>query len=98
MSYRSYWTRVVLDVLKEHKGNLSIKDISEMTAIRGDDIIKTLESLNLIKYWKGDHIISVTPRIIEEHLKTVTMQKNIFIDSTRLHWIPYNIREQTGKK
>ena len=23
----------------------------------------------LIKYWKGDHIISVTPRVIEEHLR-----------------------------
>jgi len=58
VSYRSYWTRVVLDVLQQHRGNLSIKDISELTAIRTDDIVKTLESLNLIKYWKvaiGSH-------------------------------------------
>ncbi|KAK9824356.1 hypothetical protein WJX72_009663 [[Myrmecia] bisecta] len=98
VSYRSYWTRVVLDVLREHKGNLSIKDISEMTAIRTDDIVKTLESLNLIKYWKGDHIISVTPRIIEEHLKTVTTQKTIAIDADKLHWTPFMAAPLPTKK
>jgi hypothetical protein len=34
-----------------------------------DDVVKTLESLSLIKYWKGDHIISVTHKIVEDHLK-----------------------------
>lgn len=34
-----------------------------------DDVVKTLESLSLIKYWKGDHIISVTQKIVDEHLK-----------------------------
>lgn len=52
MSYRSYWTRVVLQALEVQRGNLSVKDISELTAIRPDDIVKTLESLSLIKYWK----------------------------------------------
>ena len=123
VSYRSYWTREILEVLKDHKASLSIKDISDKTAIRtggwlggpgdwrervaadvgagaggrarclhvpvgrrtpwceyklkcpctasppADDVVKTLESLSLIKYWKGDHIISVTHKIVEEHLK-----------------------------
>jgi hypothetical protein len=25
LSYRGYWTRVLLDILKRHKGNISIK-------------------------------------------------------------------------
>ena len=36
-----------------------------MTAIKTEDIISTLQSLSLIKYWKGQHIISVTPKVIE---------------------------------
>lgn len=39
--------------------------MSQMTAIKTEDIISTLQSLNLIKYWKGQHIISVTPKVIE---------------------------------
>jgi histone acetyltransferase MYST1 len=88
LSYRSYWKSVLLDILRKHKGNLSIKDLSKMTAIKPEDIISTLNSLNLLKYWKGQHIISVTPRIIEEHLKKSSKQE-MSIDPTRLHWTPY---------
>lgn len=98
VSYRSYWTRVVLDVLQQHRGNLSIKDISELTAIRTDDIVKTLESLNLIKYWKGDHIISCTVRIIDEHLKTMSPQRGIEIDVSRLTWKPPVTGQPPAKK
>lgn len=90
VSYRSYWTRCVLEALRDHRGAMSIKDISEATAIRADDVVKTLESLSLIKYWKGDHIISVTQKIIEEHLRTTAAQKNIDIDVARLHWTPFH--------
>lgn len=37
---------------------------------------------------QGDHIISVTPRIIDEHLKTMTSQRGIEIDTSRLKWKP----------
>ena len=89
VSYRSYWTRVLLDALREHKGNMAIKDLSEATAVRSDDVVRTLESLNCIKYWKGDHIIAATPRIIEEHLRSIENQKTIGIEVSRLHWTPY---------
>jgi histone acetyltransferase MYST1 len=86
VSYRSYWTRVILETLREHRSNLSIKDICDRTAIRPDDVVKTLESLSLIKYWKGDHIISVTQRIVEEHLRSISGQKNIEVDPSRMRW------------
>jgi histone acetyltransferase MYST1 len=87
LSYRSYWAQVLLEILRKHRGNLSIKDLSEMTAIKTEDIISTLQSLNLIKYWKGQHIICVTPKIVEEHLKQ--MQKNTLkIEPKNLHWAP----------
>lgn len=98
VSYRSYWTRVLLDMLREHRAHLSIKEIAELTAIRTDDIVKTLESLGLIKYWKGDHIISVTPRIIDEHIRTTANQKTIGIDTGKLHWTPYVVPQPGARK
>lgn len=95
VSYRSYWTRVILETLRDSgKSSLSIKDISDRTSIRTEDVVKTLEGLSLIKYWKGDHIISVTQKIIDEHLKTMTLQKNIDIDPARLRYDPIH----TGKR
>ena len=70
LSYRSYWASVLLKILQDYRGTLSIKDLSQMSAIKTEDIISTLQSLNLIKYWKGQHVICVTPRLIEEHLKS----------------------------
>ncbi|KAJ7569256.1 hypothetical protein O6H91_01G106100 [Diphasiastrum complanatum] len=88
VSFRSYWTHVLLESLREHGGNLSIKDLSLMTAIRSEDIVSTLQPLNLIRYWKGQHIISVSPKMLDEHLKNVTSQPNWVIDPAKLHWTP----------
>jgi len=100
LSFRSYWTEVLLDVLEKHRGNLSIKDISAMTAIKTEDIISTLQSLGLIKYWKGQHIISVTPKVIEEHLKHLSSKKGKRIDPKALHWTPpqFPINNNNNKK
>ena len=86
MSYRSYWTRKILQALHTRGHQLSIKDISEFTAIRTDDIVTSLQSLNLIKYWKGDHIVSVTPRVVDEHVRLIDDSKIIDVDASRLHW------------
>jgi len=87
LSFRSYWTEVLLDILHKHRGNLSIKDISCMTSIKTEDIINTLQSLGLIKYWKGQHIISVTPKVVQEHLKNLG-RKSRKVDTAKLHWVP----------
>jgi len=87
LSFRSYWTEVLLGILHKHRGNLSIKDISAMTSIKTEDIISTLQSLGLIKYWKGQHIISVTPKVVEEHVKNFGRQSRQ-IDPRLLHWAP----------
>ena len=37
------------------------------------------QSLNLVKYWKGQHVICVTPKLIEEHLRLAEFIKPIII-------------------
>lgn len=87
LSYRSYWTYVVLSTLQKHKvrartwpgsargaraaceldddhlrvppsallqdEHLSIKQLSSLTSLKVEDILSTLQSLGVIKYWKG---------------------------------------------
>eukprot|EP00753_Platysulcus_tardus_P007069 PLAT14810.1.p1 GENE.PLAT14810.1~~PLAT14810.1.p1 ORF type:complete len:437 (-),score=205.08 PLAT14810.1:73-1383(-) len=87
LSYRSYWTHVLLNVLHDCRGNLSIRDISNMTAIKTEDIISTLQALNLIKYWKGQHIISVSLKVITDHLAR-NKRKLLLCDPSKLTWEP----------
>lgn len=49
--------------------------LSQMTSITQSDIISTLQSLNMVKYWKGQHVICVTPKLVEEHLKSAQYKK-----------------------
>ncbi|KAH8023635.1 hypothetical protein HPB51_015131 [Rhipicephalus microplus] len=58
ISYRSYWKSVVLDYLRRFQGKgISIKDLSQETAISAYDIVSTLQSLGMLKYWKGRHLV-----------------------------------------
>ena len=42
-----------------------------MTSITQNDIITTLQSLNLVKYWKGQHVICVTPKVCVQKYDSV---------------------------
>lgn len=86
LSYRSYWTYAILILLKENASELSLKDLSTKTGIRPEDIISTLHSLNMIKFWKGQHIICVQKATVQQYLengKKLNLCKPEF-----LHWDP----------
>lgn len=75
--------------MRNFDGILSVKDLSEMTSIKHDDIISTLQSLNMIKYWRGQYVICVTPKVVEEHLKKSSSKKPILtVDPSRISWHP----------
>ncbi|XP_028156457.1 histone acetyltransferase Tip60 isoform X3 [Ostrinia nubilalis] len=90
LSYRSYWAQTILDILMHSKpvGDnekpiITINEICELTSIKKEDVISTLQNLNLINYYKGQYIISVN----QQHEKA--MEKRMLrIDPKCLHWTP----------
>merc|ERR1719245_256423 len=89
LSYRSYWSWVLLEILRDFRGTLSIKDLSTMTSITQPDIISTLQALNLVKYWKGQHVICVTPKLVEEHINCSEYKRpRLTVDTSALRWTP----------
>jgi histone acetyltransferase MYST1 len=71
ISYRSYWTHVLLTLLDDQKpeDNIQIKELCELTGIKAEDIISTLQSLDMIKVWKGQHVVYVRQDIISDFKK-----------------------------
>uniref|UniRef100_T1J7N6 Histone acetyltransferase n=1 Tax=Strigamia maritima TaxID=126957 RepID=T1J7N6_STRMM len=87
LSYRSYWSWVLLEILRDFRGTLGIKDLSEMTSIARSDIVNTLQTMNMVKYWKGQHVICVTPKLVEEHLKSAQFKRpRLTVDTSSLRW------------
>jgi histone acetyltransferase MYST1 len=132
LSYRSYWTHVLMNALKDNRASLSLRDLrcvlcvsslwragccllfvtlcplaapcsstkdvvravarspphpSRMTAIKIEDVISTLQSLNLIRYWKGQHVVVVTDKVIQEQLSALK-GKGVFCKPECLRWTP----------
>jgi MOZ/SAS family len=71
ISYRSYWKHILLHLLAEHdtSQDISIKDMSVQTGIKAEDIISTLQYLDMIKVWKGQHVVFVKQEVINTYLK-----------------------------
>lgn len=83
VSYRSYWWWVLLTVLEEQKidQNISVGELSRLSNIHVEDIISTFNTMQLIKYWKGelsvlwkklcngivagDHVVRAYRRVVE---------------------------------
>ena len=50
-----------------------MREISDYTKIQIDDIVLTLESMNLVKYWRGSYLLkNISQRLIENTLKQTT--------------------------
>lgn len=100
LSYRSYWSWVILEILRDVRGAVTIRDLSQMTSITHNDIVTTLQSLNMVKYWKGQHVICVTPKLVEEHLKSAQYKRpRLEVDISALRWTPPKKRlVKPGKK
>ncbi|KAM4635110.1 histone acetyltransferase KAT7-like isoform 1-T1 [Polymixia lowei] len=90
ISYRSYWKEVLLRYLNSFQGKeISIKEISQETAVNPVDIVSTLQSLQMLKYWKGKHLVLKRQDLIDDWKAKETKRGNSkTIDPTALKWTP----------
>ncbi|XP_046750169.1 histone acetyltransferase Tip60 [Diprion similis] len=94
LSYRSYWAHTILDILlnvkpvvENEKPQITINEICELTSIKKEDVISTLQNLNLINYYKGQYIVTLNRDIIQQHAAAME-KRQIGIDPKCLHWTP----------
>ncbi len=70
-----------------------------MPSIGSNDIISTLQTLNMVKYWKGQHVICVTPKLVDEHIRSAQYKRpTLTVDTLCLRWAPPRKVPKTTKK
>ncbi len=86
LGYRSYWSQVLVELLRnERSANISIYGISEKTMMKADDIIGTLQALNLIQYYEGQHIIDL------RRVSNMKMgSRGLPCDPSCIRWTPHS--------
>uniref|UniRef100_A0A803TX39 Histone acetyltransferase n=1 Tax=Anolis carolinensis TaxID=28377 RepID=A0A803TX39_ANOCA len=91
ISYRSYWKEVLLRYLHNFQGKeISIKEISQETAVNPVDIVSTLQALQMLKYWKGKHLVLKRQDLIDEWIAKEAKRSNSnkSMDPSCLKWTP----------
>ncbi|XP_069500921.1 histone acetyltransferase KAT5 isoform X1 [Ambystoma mexicanum] len=93
LSYRSYWSQTILEILMSLKSDngerpqITINEISEITSVKKEDVISTLQYLNLINYYKGQYILTLSEDIVDGHERAM-LKRILRIDSKCLHFTP----------
>lgn len=90
LGYRAFWKDYIVETLKivlDKKQQVSIDDIAKRTCMKTDDIVSTLQALNILKYYKGNHIICVTDQILDKHLSSIK-RRPYRIEPSKIQWTP----------
>uniref|UniRef100_A0A3Q3WUA1 Histone acetyltransferase KAT5 n=1 Tax=Mola mola TaxID=94237 RepID=A0A3Q3WUA1_MOLML len=92
LSYRSYWSQTILEILMDLKPDNGERpqitiEISEITSVKKEDVISTLQYLNLINYYKGQYILTLSEDIVDGHERAM-QKRHLRIDPKCLHFTP----------
>ncbi|KAI8367822.1 acyl-CoA N-acyltransferase [Choanephora cucurbitarum] len=66
LSYRAYWTETIVEVLLNSTEEITIEEISQRTSITTQDILHTLQNIGALKYYRGQHIICLGDKVVEQ--------------------------------
>lgn len=90
ISYRSYWRDILIEYMVDKvglNGSTTIEELSASTAFTTQDILGTLQAMNMLKYNAGQYIICLTGAAAERYEER--KKKNPHrIDPACLRWKP----------
>jgi histone acetyltransferase MYST1 len=95
ISYKSYWSHVLLEALAcmgkgKSKGKdgsqASIRDLALETGVCEEDVVSTLNDLSLLTHWKGQTIITVSKPVLDA--AKARARKVRLADPACLVWTP----------
>ena len=90
ISYKSYWSKTLINVLRKMGRQTSIEELSDMTGFQTQDIIWALQNLQLIRYYKGEYQLSVTQKQLDDLWTAQT--KRLGDKGTEIQFYPQNLQ------
>ncbi|KAJ3045385.1 K(lysine) acetyltransferase [Rhizophlyctis rosea] len=88
--YRSYWQAALLDILQHNARDEhpTIAELSALTSIRQEDIVSTLSTMDMIRYFKGDNVICVTPSMVKNYIRDNAVKLERSVDPICINYTP----------
>ena len=78
---------------KGGSGEISVEEIGALSAMTTNDVLHTLQNLNMLRYSKGQHVVVLTEAVLEAREKARAKEKakgiaRRRIEPERLMWKP----------
>ncbi|KAG1497600.1 hypothetical protein G6F47_000822 [Rhizopus delemar] len=90
LSYRAFWTETIIEYLLQAQKEATIEEISQRTSITIQDILHTLQNIGALKYYRGQHIICLGDKVVEQWRRNdekKRLRKRMIV-SEKLDWKP----------
>lgn len=108
VSYKSFWKGVLLDLLNTNR-DTTLEQLSDVTGFRLDDVIWTLQNLNLVRYYRGEYTLNTSQKALEEaneakgdnrsHLSPRVERKHtVMFRPEKLRWSPHIVDDLPSRK
>ncbi|KAF2010056.1 histone acetyltransferase ESA1 [Aaosphaeria arxii CBS 175.79] len=91
LGYRAYWQETIVDLLLDGKVEANIEEIGFASAMTTNDVLHTLQNLNMLRYNKNQHVIVLTDAVVEQRERQKAKEKikgKRSLDPEKLIWKP----------
>jgi hypothetical protein len=73
---------------RHEEGSISIQAMSQESGVSPPDIISTLQSLGMVKYWRTKHVVVPRADLLKAY-RRAEERKTLRLDPKHLHWAPH---------
>ncbi|KAJ3122322.1 Histone acetyltransferase [Nowakowskiella sp. JEL0407] len=87
LSYRSYWSEVLIERFMGNKAEASVMELSEETGFTTEDILSTLVETDMLRVSRTGYCIAVMDEHVEQYYKSRKRGK-LRIDPGLIDWTP----------
>jgi len=96
VSYQRYWARTLLDCIERNNWkNMSLRQMEQETYISVSDIKETFESLSLIHWVNGEHVLCLSDQIIKQ-IRGRSRKKKYRVKPCQPHLLRWHPPEQNN--
>lgn len=89
LGYRAYWQETIVELLMDGRNEANVEELGNLTAMTTNDVLHTLQNLNMLRFSKNQHVIVLTDVVIAQRNRQREKEKikgKHHIDPSRLQW------------
>jgi len=99
IGYKSFWSQTLIEIMLDMHRQTTVEELSDLTGFQREDVVWTLQNLQLVRYYKGEYQLNVTQKQLDDlaakHIRKSDSELKFIPEN--LHWGTQGPREGAGE-